>query len=427
MIHAIHFANRGGFDLFESTKGFPEEFKEEIRTICNKLVGSKEEHGPALRYMPLKNRYLLTVIFRVHGGNGDEARSHVTAVNFLMDDSDADAFFELPFRTTANNAISVARELEGVREEPWPDNLRKRLLQKIEDPSTEYRSETPLSTLLIGVGYGMAKTVGKQLFLQTREDPITELHNLIRFLPPRLCRDLRFHTDCLNASETSGITICYSSRLDDLLSGDFRNGPDKMKRYWYFSPSFEKKSNVDEEIEVITQRMVALPQRIPLYEVLLKRCITSWESYQALSSLLGEPLEPTLKNILQVLPDQELSRVIPDAPLSVQNLQALKKAAPRKSRVYAAVKKRLDGSQPEKVGRNKPTRKPKEPWQPKAKRPGSGFWTLLVFCVMTLLTLGCLYMALSQGDYPWAVSAAASGVSAGYFLCQLMHDIGSKS
>ncbi len=76
MIHEIIYANRErGYDLYEQSPEFPEQYLPEIRRICGSL-SSTASAGPrdtALRYSPLDVEYsLFTVLFTQSGGNRQE-------------------------------------------------------------------------------------------------------------------------------------------------------------------------------------------------------------------------------------------------------------------------------------------------------------------------------------------------------------------
>ena len=94
MIHEIIYANRErGYDLYEQSPEFPEQYLPEIRRICGSL-SSTASAGPrdtALRYSPLDDEYgLFTVLFTQSGGNRHEARAHYIGVSFLADRQDTD-------------------------------------------------------------------------------------------------------------------------------------------------------------------------------------------------------------------------------------------------------------------------------------------------------------------------------------------------
>ena len=67
MIHTIIYDNRPerGYDLYDQSPDFPSQYKPDINEIC-RCMGQpegNERRGPALRYGPLADRYLLSVIF----------------------------------------------------------------------------------------------------------------------------------------------------------------------------------------------------------------------------------------------------------------------------------------------------------------------------------------------------------------------------
>lgn len=406
MIQAIVFANRSRYQLYERTRGFDAGYAQEIHDICNRLAesSSSTDTQSALRYAPLREKYLLSVIFRVKQGNGMERRTHVVCVSFLMDGTDADRFFRIPFHAAAACAVSTAEKLLGYQDQDLPEQVCRELLQVSDADPAPMRSETPLPVLLTGAAYSMERKLSKQLYLQTNSAPNAELHNLIRFLPPLLRKKLRFHTGCISAAECGDLTLCYCAgdSLGGIVGSDFQGGG-KTAKYWYFAPYYCRTNRLDDDYQAMVRRLVLIPERIPLYGV-VRNAIPDWDTYMELSLMVKE--HPTLRKVLELLPDDTLAEVVRYAGLQEDQLRQLYRAARRGSAVRAAVKDAVSGS---------------------PGCSGDGFvsnifgffrekreW-ILSFAAMLLLTFGGVLFGGENGLLP-KVICIASAFAAGYFL-----------
>ena len=399
MIQAIIYANRGRFYLFERTPGFPDAFTEDIYRICGSFTSGDGSCTTALRYQPLRDHYLLSVIFRLPNGNADERRPHSMAVNFLMDRQDADDFFAAPFTDAAHRAIQAADKLLSFRDQPLPTDVCQSLISADQTATHGQASDIPLPLLLTGMSYGMYANISLQLFLQTAHSPVAALHNLIHFLPPKLRRELRFHTDCLAAAESHDITICFSSILEKLVASNFSMGASTSK-YWYYGSSQGHASYLNYDTDPLMYRLLELPVKLPLYE-LLKPAITDWTVYRELSLLMKQD-SPTLKDVLAVLPDDEAGRAIRFGTPDPDALRALSAAAPRRSRVRSAVEYHMTSS------RN--------------GAPAIRRFVLPAIMVLLILSAAfCLYKLYLGRSLPWLIACIATLSAFIFTLLSLRH------
>ena len=106
MTHTIIYDNRTGYRFYESSPDFPEQYKQDIATICSRFTCGKTS-ASALRYAPLGEYYLLSVVFRCPHGSKFHDRSLYIVVNFLMDDADANDFFSWPFSSLIPDAVEL--------------------------------------------------------------------------------------------------------------------------------------------------------------------------------------------------------------------------------------------------------------------------------------------------------------------------------
>lgn len=346
MIHAIVFANRSGYHLFERTADFPETFRKDIQEICDRLQAFDGLTDTALRYMPLRDRYLLSVILRLKHGNADCLRSHVCAVNFLLEQEDADAMFAGDLRQTADLAVKAARKLMEVRDCALPEYICRELLQAADPmPSMPQEAGIPLPTLMTGAYYGAGAKLTKQLFIQSTGDPLEELQVLCGNLPPALRRTLRFHTDCVSAAESHGITLCFSSRLEEIISSYFSQGPDTTK-FWVFPPDGRIPSKIDSDLEGLAARLAAIPERVPVYGLLMGY-IPNWKTSLNLSQLLREKADPSLAQALELLPEEDMLAFLHSGLLDETELTELVRTAGKRKLIARTAREALAELQPE--------------------------------------------------------------------------------
>ena len=379
MIHAIVFANRKGYGLFEHTEGFPQDAARQIYDICTRLKASGTACAPGLRYLPLGQHYLLSVVIHFPLGNADESRTHLACVNFLMDPGDADLFFRIPFSIAASRAEELAHKLLEVRGEALPYLMCQQLVAPCEDTAPAH-SGTPLAILMAGAAYCREQTPSRQLFLQVGRSPSAELQALLCSLPPQLRRELRFYTGCRSAAETHGIAICYCqpNMLDSIRLSDFSGGPNTEK-YWYNAASHQD-SRLDTRYTDLAERLLQIPSRVPLYSAICGG-ITDWDKYLELSLLMKSPEDPALADVLPVLSVETLARAIRCGQIPDAALAPIYRASKRNSPLRNAVISRQKTLQQDQADAAA-TKAPPARWRP----------TLLMLAALALvvLAISCL-------------------------------------
>ena len=344
MIHAIVFANRErGNQLYERTPEFPDDAASDILELCNSLrtSGSVCETAPVLRYQPLGKYYLLSVIQRMKLGGGAEIRAHAICVSFLMDGRAAERFFRIPFPIAAQAATETAQKLLTYRNTFLPREICGRLLQPQAENTPLLLSETPLPILMAGASYALDPQLTKQLFLQSSRPAVDELHNLLLVLPPPLRKEISFHTGCISAGECQNLGICYCQEgtLKNMLASDFAGGPPTTK-FWYSSVPDARINKVDDQVQALTNRLLQIPKRIPLYR-LLRDAVTDWTVYRELSLLMPGPV--SLKDVLVRLPEASVIQIIQSGRATEEQLVSLKQA----SRIGSPIRKAAKAAQKE--------------------------------------------------------------------------------
>lgn len=391
MIHTIIYANRnGGYNFFERSDGFPPEFEEPIRSISGYADSQAPDLGSqaAIRYAPLMDRFLLSVIFRIVGGNADHNRAHTIIVHFLMEQQEANRFFSLPFCTGAENAIQTARDLlEQYRDTCLPAQLDSLFLPPSVDAPPPADMEAPAGTVLSGALYCARTPASSQLFLQYRNSPYGDLQNLLKSLPYYLRKRISFHTCVLSASESQGtcINFCPPPRLEVIASGSFDGSAPTNKYCWYPDESGIP-AQPDREAIRTAAKLSALPEKLPLMRY-LQYTIWSWEDYLALSDLArsSRPLEDALEIIPQ---DRLLSLLRQENKLTPAELKQLGSGARRGSELDRQIRRQLRNQQ-KRESRENPSRN-----QPDAGGTGRKLTAMDLLCFL----IGIVLLILSAAN-----------------------------
>lgn len=322
MIYAIVFANRAerGYAFYEHSKDFPPEYLESIAQISNCMSGTQKYAAsfPAVRYAPLQDRYLLTLILRRPNGSADQTRSHCICVHFLLDAGDADAFFSVPVDIGLQRAAGLMNSILADRQIPSSDELCETLLS----PAEGLRSMhfLPRSVLLLGAIFSQTQPPTRQLFVAANTSSVQELDYLLSMLPPTLRKDLSFHTDIATAQESRGIALnfCTGKTLLDLVNSGFP-GSQNTDKFWHNFSDSELADSPDTRLLHQCQTLLDR-EDIPMYHKLYL-AVDTWETYW---NFLNASLSPTpLESALAVLPEQNLIRLIQHNVFTQEELHML--------------------------------------------------------------------------------------------------------
>jgi hypothetical protein len=121
-----------------------------------------------------------------------------------------------------------------------------------------------------------------------------------------------------------------------MLALGFPGGPLTTK-FWYRSESEQLANKMDDQYWNMVLRLLQVPAKIPLYH-LLRDAITDWTVYRELSLLVTG--EPSLKEVLRLLPEKEVIRIIDSGSATDEQLADLKKATQSGSPIGKAVRSR---------------------------------------------------------------------------------------
>jgi len=271
---AVIYANRErGYDFYESTPGFPDGYRSAVRAVCGALAepDGLSSDTACLRWAPLDGSAgLLSVIFRFPHGNADQRRGHNAAVNFLLDQEEADRFFAAPLSLRQEAALRLAMALCSLRGQlPDDDELSSRLLVPFTGRRKPDPPERKAEMLMLSAAF--RADGGQQFYLACDEEGESLLESVLWAIPPRLRRTVSFHTGILSAAESKGIclNLCTPETLSRLCAAGFSGGglSDKYGLSLQDGNTFGR-----------CEGDAPPPPRTPLGRKLREQ-ITTWESY----------------------------------------------------------------------------------------------------------------------------------------------------
>ena len=240
VVHASVYANRDrGFDLYEQTEGFPEKLRSKILSVSGEIAATNPaDPCTALRFAPLEDRYLFSVIFREPQGNADQARAHHIIVHFLLEGSSADLLLSHPFTAVAERAMELARRIVGLRNCFLPKEWTASLLNP-PHPAPPGRILSPERNLLLLMGaagfWCSHSPLRHQAYIAASEtDAVSHIRDVMMRLPLRLRKTLSFHTGLCSAPESREIALnfCSEETLDRLMADGYA-GAASSNKYWY--------------------------------------------------------------------------------------------------------------------------------------------------------------------------------------------------
>ena len=338
MIKAIIFANRQrGYDLYEESLGFPQKYKADIHSLCNR-AGTKidSEASLALRYAPLNDRFLLQVIFRFPRGNEDQSRAHHAVVSFLMDTHGADAFFRLPFAAAAENAKQLAQKLlqQSRNAEALAEDLTGYLLTPAAACKIPPVSRDALHALWYGARQSSENPIRTQLFFASDSPCEPILMQLLETMPQKLRKYLRFSTNINTGGDAAGVTLSFGSveAVRTLKDEDFLSCPDRTDKYCFCTESGKT--------DLPPSSLRRMGQILHTFETcpeqkLLPQIIENWDDLNALAQAAESGAAALTHAVLDLISPDILLQAYKSGLLTASDIARYHKLAPKNAAVLA--------------------------------------------------------------------------------------------
>lgn len=314
-----------GYDFYDQSQSFPTAYRRELQDICVRIEEPKSTVGNtvALRYSPLRDRYLWSVIFRQPGGDGQQNRGVTTVVNLLMTAEQADrAFREKPDRLLWNIEAEA-----------------RALLKKLNIPvvagaqqAVSAQSKIPAVQLLNAASYVSRASLSKQAYFVTEMPILPEVAAMLEVLPPKLRKTVSFHTGIQSTRESIGIAVsfCTPMMMEDAIRSNLSGGQNNTNKYlYYFYTSGECDSRQADTSGIRESRQLLNALQQPLYpeqfNPLMLEYIESWKQLEALAA--QDTPEDALDLLLETVPNDALTLFLQTNKLPNDTLIMLKKRA----------------------------------------------------------------------------------------------------
>lgn len=290
MIDVIVYANRAdGFDLYDRTKGFPDEYAKDIAAVCGRFGARGSERTCSFRYAPLRDRYLFSVILSGIS-HSEESRVHYEAVNFLMTKDDADKLFRARFSVTLERLVRFAElVLDPSDELQLPSGpIQTEVFTDAQDapaPRKKVTDSGMYQAMLAGAVCAAAGVgEGKQVFAAT-EDAAAQLDILISNMPLPLRKTLSFVAGAQSAADSEGVSLCLCSarRLSAIKQDGFAGGPATHKMI-YMDGAF---TNIEPQLSGYAQTLAGLSVKEHKLAMQLLGGSEDWGLYLQIADCLG--------------------------------------------------------------------------------------------------------------------------------------------
>lgn len=288
-----------GYDFYDKSPGFPEAYRRDLKEICSRIEEPKASTGNtvALRYSPVQDSFLWSVIFRQPNGDGHQLRGVTTAVNLLMTAEQADQAFQTEPDKLLWNIEAEARALLETQEIPIVTNMQQPIAAT---------SIIPTVQLLNVASYAGASTLSKQAYFVMETPILPEVASMLKILPVKLRKHTSFHTGIQSTRESIGIAVsfCTMQMMAESLRSNLSGGQSNTDKYLYYfssdgmcSSRQPDKSGIRESSPLL--QTLQYPPYPELFYPLMNNTIENWSQLKALPALAnaGDPLVAMIKPV----------------------------------------------------------------------------------------------------------------------------------
>lgn len=317
-----------GQALCDFSENFPGEYRkdlEEVSAYFGEPEISERTMVPALRYSPLKDKYLLSLTTRVEKG-----RLYNRVVHYLMDRAEADTLLDLDLQ----GLYSVLTGLSGRSAEAQRAVLQDMLLEL--DGCTggvrAFRSETLPAHIqvLLMTGASLPDQSQKVRLVcdDVKEFPFLCLNWLRDQLPANLRRRMRFNTNAVCPSEAKGLSLVFCSEEGNQTMERMSNsGGDRANVFVSGTDTLPERSIMKQEIGKCAELM-KVPDLHRSYAGMLLQEDEGWPEYFRLAALPYETPSEAIHTMIKYFGAERTADFLNTRVYSREELFALHSAAP---------------------------------------------------------------------------------------------------
>lgn len=223
MNYIIYSGGADGYGFYESSASFPESYKSDIKKLyeTNKIVSDDnwESIPQGIRMSPLKDKYLISVIYRGCTGNG-EKRKIYAGINWLFDNNELEEFFS---RENESFSVLLMSSNDIMNKKGYVINHKLDFI-----PSLSYFNchKTQLEALITsaysstdGINNGTYQTF---IGYESLSNAFQMFFLLLKYLPKAFWKHLKIYIGAASTSETSTSYLVFMDSA--LLKSVDKNG-----------------------------------------------------------------------------------------------------------------------------------------------------------------------------------------------------------
>ena len=317
-----------GQALCDFSENFPGEYRRDLEGVSAYFGEpdiSERTMVPALRYSPLKDKYLFSLTTRVEKG-----RLYNRVVHYLVDRTEADTLLDQDLRGLYS--VLVGLSFQSAQEQ-WV--VLQNMLLDLDDCTGgvhAFRSrELPAHVqvlLMTGASLPDQSQKVRLVCSDVKEFPFLCLNWLRDQLPANLRRQIRFNTNAVCPSEAKGLSLVFCSEEGNQTMERMSNsGGDRANVFVSGTDSMPERSIMKQEIGKCAELM-KVPDIHRSHAGMLLQEDEGWPEYFRLAALPYETPSEAIHTMIKYFGAERTADFLNTRVYSPEELFALHSAAP---------------------------------------------------------------------------------------------------
>ncbi len=229
-----------GYGLYDIDTDIPNQYRDAIRALYSDIMPDKErrpkEAGYSIRFAPLLDMHLVSVLFFNVKNPVDGRPNQDAAVIFLLEPEDINPEFFNSFYRELSGMADWARGFMGSKGyEVYQPEFSKKLIGKETDRLSDECTHAMLLATASAMETNPGAHPGTQIYIgfqEGEESPEATVSLWMNSLPWEIQKNLSFYIGAYSAQETRGVSLVFTERtiLKNMsINNDFGNGPRAAK------------------------------------------------------------------------------------------------------------------------------------------------------------------------------------------------------